>query len=91
MSRRERRRKQKRLAMGASLSVGVALVGGETAEHPGLLGVDDYDVAGAAVGIVEADRMLGADKVRDGDLVIDPLHHAVQLQVPEPEIPKLVK
>ena len=54
----------------ACSATGTSLVGGETAEHPGLLGVDDYDVAGAAVGIVEADRMLGADKVRDGDLVI---------------------
>ena len=35
---------------------GCALVGGETAEHPGLLGPDEYDVAGAATGVVEADR-----------------------------------
>lgn len=54
----------------ACSATGTSLVGGETAEHPGLLGVDDYDVAGAAVGIVEAERMLGADKVRDGDLVV---------------------
>ncbi|MBS1906932.1 MAG: phosphoribosylformylglycinamidine cyclo-ligase [Actinobacteria bacterium] len=49
---------------------GTALVGGETAEHPGLLGVDDYDVAGAATGIVEADRILGSDRVQDGDVVL---------------------
>ncbi|MET0296652.1 MAG: phosphoribosylformylglycinamidine cyclo-ligase [Microbacterium sp.] len=49
---------------------GTALVGGETAEHPGLLGVNDYDVAGAATGVVEADRVLGADRVRDGDVVL---------------------
>ncbi len=49
---------------------GTALVGGETAEHPGLLGPDDYDVAGAAVGAVEADSVLGADRVRGGDIVI---------------------
>ena len=49
---------------------GTSLVGGETAEHPGLLGPDDYDVAGAATGIVEATRMLGADRVRDGDAVL---------------------
>ena len=37
---------------------------------PGLLGPDDYDVAGAAVGAVEADALLGADRVRDGDVVL---------------------
>ena len=47
-----------------------ALVGGETAEHPGLLGPDDYDVAGAAVGAVEADAQLGPQLVEDGDVVI---------------------
>ena len=54
----------------ACAETGTALVGGETAEHPGLMGPDDYDVAGAAVGVVEADRLLGADRVRDGDAVI---------------------
>jgi phosphoribosylformylglycinamidine cyclo-ligase len=49
---------------------GTALVGGETAEHPGLLGTNDYDVAGAATGVVEADRVLGADRVRGGDVVL---------------------
>ncbi len=51
-------------------ATGTALVGGETAEHPGLLGVDDYDVAGAAVGVVEAADALGPEKVRNGDIVI---------------------
>ena len=54
----------------ACAETGTALVGGETAEHPGLMGVDDYDVAGAAVGVVEADRLLGADRVRHGDVVL---------------------
>ncbi|MDQ1130134.1 phosphoribosylformylglycinamidine cyclo-ligase [Microbacterium sp. SORGH_AS_0888] len=49
---------------------GTALVGGETAEHPGLLGINDYDVAGAATGLVEASRVLGAERVRSGDVVI---------------------
>src|SRR6185312_6561317 len=54
----------------ACAQTGTALVGGETAEHPGLLDPDDYDVAGAAVGAVEADAVLGADRVRDGDVVL---------------------
>ena len=49
---------------------GCALIGGETAEHPGLLEPDAYDVAGAATGIVSADRLLGPDRVRAGDVVI---------------------
>ncbi|MFV0252507.1 MAG: phosphoribosylformylglycinamidine cyclo-ligase [Beutenbergiaceae bacterium] len=49
---------------------GTALVGGETAEHPGLLGVDEYDVAGACTGVVEADQVLGPERVRDGDVLI---------------------
>ena len=49
---------------------GCALLGGETAEHPGLLEPDEYDVAGAGTGVVEADRLLGADRVRAGDVVI---------------------
>ncbi len=54
----------------ACTATGTALVGGETAEHPGLLGPGDYDVAGAATGIVEADAVLGADRVQDGDVVL---------------------
>lgn len=54
----------------ACSATGTALVGGETAEHPGLLGPRDYDVAGAATGVVEADAILGAELVQDGDAVI---------------------
>ena len=54
----------------ACSATGTALVGGETAEHPGLLGPDDYDVAGAAVGVVEASKALGPEKVQHGDIVI---------------------
>ena len=47
-----------------------ALLGGETAEHPGLLGDDEFDIAGAATGAVDADKLLGADQVRAGDVII---------------------
>jgi phosphoribosylformylglycinamidine cyclo-ligase len=49
---------------------GCALVGGETAEHPGLLEPDEFDLAGAGTGVVEADRLLGPERVRPGDVVI---------------------
>ena len=54
----------------ACAETGTALVGGETAEHPGLLAPDEYDVAGAATGVVEADEVLGPDRVRAGDVVL---------------------
>ena len=47
-----------------------ALVGGETAEHPGLLDDDEFDIAGAATGAVDADKLLSADHVRAGDVII---------------------
>src|SRR5690606_7626141 len=54
----------------ACRGTGPALVGGETAEHPGLLGPADYDIAGAATGVVEADALLGAHRVQAGDAVL---------------------
>jgi phosphoribosylformylglycinamidine cyclo-ligase len=57
------------IAKGCEIA-GCALVGGETAEHPGLLGVDDYDIAGAGTGIVDAVNLLGPDRVVVGDVVI---------------------
>ncbi len=54
----------------ACAQAGVALVGGETAEHPGLLEPDEYDVAGAATGVVEHAAILGAHRVRAGDVVL---------------------
>ena len=49
---------------------GCALIGGETAEHPGHLAPDDFDLAGAATGLVEAGELLGPDRVRSGNVVI---------------------
>jgi phosphoribosylformylglycinamidine cyclo-ligase len=57
------------IAMACS-EAGCALLGGETAEHPGLLGPDDYDLAGAATGVVELDKILGAERVVPGDVVL---------------------
>ncbi|WP_313810892.1 phosphoribosylformylglycinamidine cyclo-ligase [Glutamicibacter sp.] len=57
------------IAEGCKLA-GTALVGGETAEHPGLLAEDEYDVAGAATGVIEADQLLGPERVKAGDVVI---------------------
>ena len=54
----------------ACAAVGTPLLGGETAEHPGLMGEDEYDVAGAATGVVEADRVLGSDRVLAGDVLV---------------------
>ena len=49
---------------------GCALIGGETAEHPGLMAPDEYDIAGAGTGIVDAPALLGPARVRAGDAVI---------------------
>ena len=51
-------------------TAGCALVGGETAEHPGLMPADHYDIAGTGVGVVEEDLVLGPDTVREGDVVV---------------------
>lgn len=54
----------------ACAEAGTALLGGETAEHPGLLGPDEYDVAGSTTGVVEASRLLGPELVKAGDVVV---------------------
>jgi phosphoribosylformylglycinamidine cyclo-ligase len=52
------------------IKAGTALIGGETAEHPGLLKEDEFDIAGAATGVVDADLQLGAHRVKSGALII---------------------
>ena len=47
-----------------------ALIGGETAEHPGLMAEDEFDIAGAATGVVDAENLLGAERVKAGDLLL---------------------
>jgi phosphoribosylformylglycinamidine cyclo-ligase len=52
------------------VQAGCALIGGETAEHPGVLPDDDYDIAGAGTGVVNAEEILGPDRVREGDVLL---------------------
>ncbi|MDT8910714.1 phosphoribosylformylglycinamidine cyclo-ligase [Amycolatopsis sp. PS_44_ISF1] len=52
------------------VQAGCALLGGETAEHPGLMGEHDYDMSATGVGVVEAASLLGPDRVRPGDVVL---------------------
>jgi len=52
------------------VQAGCALIGGETAEHPGHFEPAEFDLAGAATGVVEADRLLGPSQVRPGDIVL---------------------
>jgi phosphoribosylformylglycinamidine cyclo-ligase len=54
----------------ACVEAGCSLLGGETAEHPGLLEPDAYDIAGAATGVVEASGLLGPGRVRPGDVAV---------------------
>lgn len=57
------------IAQGCKMA-DTALIGGETAEHPGLLADDEYDVAGAVTGVVEGGKILGPERVQHGDVVI---------------------
>lgn len=52
------------------VQAGSALIGGETAEHPGLMPVEDYDLAGFSVGIVDKKKMLDNSRMQEGDVVI---------------------
>ncbi len=49
---------------------GAALVGGETAEHPGLMPEDEYDLAGFAVGVVDEKDLITGEKIADGDVLV---------------------
>ena len=57
------------IAEGCAIA-GCALIGGETAEHPGLMASDEFDIAGAATGVVDEPRLLGAHLVKEGDALI---------------------
>ncbi|MFL5756126.1 MAG: phosphoribosylformylglycinamidine cyclo-ligase, partial [Chloroflexota bacterium] len=50
--------------------VGAALVGGETAEHPGLLEVDEFDLAGCCIGVVERDDVIDGSTAEAGDVIV---------------------
>ena len=52
------------------VQAGCALIGGETAEHPGTMQPDDYDLAGFSVGIVDKEKVLDKNKMTEGDIVI---------------------
>lgn len=49
---------------------GCALIGGETAEHPGMMPEDEYDIAGYTTGVVDKSKMLDNSKVKEGDVII---------------------
>ncbi|MBD5150127.1 MAG: phosphoribosylformylglycinamidine cyclo-ligase [Oscillibacter sp.] len=52
------------------VQAGAALVGGETAEHPGVMAADDYDLAGFTVGVVDREKVIDKNKMAAGDVVI---------------------
>ena len=52
------------------VQAGCALIGGETAEHPGMMGEDEYDIAGFSVGITEKSKIPDKNKVKKGDAII---------------------
>ena len=52
------------------VQAGCALIGGETAEHPGLMAPEDYDLAGFSVGIADREKMIDGSRVAEGDILI---------------------
>jgi len=59
----------KGIADGCALA-GCSLVGGETAEHPGVMEPDDYDIAGFAVGVVDKKKIINGSAIKKGDIII---------------------
>ncbi len=59
----------KGVAEGCKMSE-AALIGGETAEHPGLMPEEDYDLAGFAVGVVDRKDLITGDDIKDGDVLV---------------------
>lgn len=59
----------KGVAEGCKMA-GAALVGGETAEHPGMMPEDDYDIAGFAVGVVDEKDLITGDDIKPGDSLV---------------------
>ena len=52
------------------VQAGCALIGGETAEHPGTMAADDYDLAGFAVGVVDREKIIDHKRMREGDVIL---------------------
>ena len=52
------------------VQAGCALIGGETAEHPGVMNPDDYDLAGFSVGVVDKAKMIDSSKMKAGDVIL---------------------
>ncbi len=52
------------------LQAGCSLVGGETAEHPGVMPADDYDIAGFSVGVVDKKKIINGETISSGDVII---------------------
>ena len=59
----------KGMAEGCRIA-GCSLIGGETAEHPGIMAEDDYDIAGFSVGVVDKKKIITGDDIRAGDIII---------------------
>ena len=59
---------------------GCALIGGETAEHPGMMPADDYDLAGFSVGVVDKAKVVDHSAMKDGDVIESGTHDTLMQQ-----------